>query len=92
MYKLQQGFQLSGKLNTKISPWELLEGHKNPAPLSLSYFGAVRVERKPPKYEEEYRLLLNHTHSLRKSPSHYLDPPPLPPEELEPPPMERKVL
>lgn len=33
-----------------------------------------------------FRLLLYHTHCLQKPVSYYLDPPNLPPEELEPPP------
>ncbi|KAH3741262.1 hypothetical protein DPMN_047984 [Dreissena polymorpha] len=32
------------------------------------------------------RLLLYHTHSLQKSVNYFLDPPVLPPEELEAPP------
>ena len=79
-----QGLQVSGK--QKVPNWDLLEGHKNPAPLSWSWFGAVRVERKPLKYEEQHRLLLYHSHNLVKPPEHYLEPPPLPPEDLEPPP------
>ena len=42
------------------------------------------MDRKPLKYEQEHRLLTSHTHSLQKPPSHYLDPPKLPAEELEP--------
>jgi len=38
-----------------VSPWEILEGHKNAGPLNLSWFGAVRLERKPLKYEEQHR-------------------------------------
>ena len=49
-----QGLQLAvGK--QKPSPWEILEGHKNPAPLSLAWFGAVKMERKPLMYEEQHR-------------------------------------
>lgn len=70
----------------KVSPWDLLEGHKNPAPLSWSWFWAVRMERKPLRHEESHRLLLWHTHSLKKPSSYYLEPPPLPAEDLEPPP------
>lgn len=69
----------------RVSPWDLLEGHKNPAPLSWSWFGAVRMERKPLWYEDTHRLLKYHTHSLLKSPAYFLDPPPLPPEDLDPP-------
>ncbi|GFV97760.1 mediator of RNA polymerase II transcription subunit 12-like protein [Trichonephila clavipes] len=80
----KQGLQVSQK--QKVSPWDLLEGHKNPAPLSWSWFWAVRMERKPLRHEETHRLLLWHTHSLKKPSSYYLEPPPLPAEELEPPP------
>jgi len=38
-----------------VSPWDILEGHKNAGPLNLSWFGAVRLERKPLKYEEQHR-------------------------------------
>ena len=70
----------------KISPWEVIEGHKNPAPISWSLFGAVRLEKKPLAHEEQHRLLMYHTHSLRQADSHYMQSPPLPPEELQPPP------
>ena len=33
-----------------------------------------------------FRLLLHHTHCLKKPDSYYLEAPPLPPEDLEPPP------
>ena len=36
------------------------------------------------------RLTLHHSHTLQKPASHYLDPPPLPPEDLEPPPEPKK--
>ena len=42
------------------------------------------MDRKRQKYEEEFRLLLHHTHSLKKPPSYYLSPPELPEEDLEP--------
>lgn len=57
---------------------------KNPTPLSWAWFGAVRLERRPLSSEDTHRLLKYHTHSLTRSPSYYLDPPPLPPEDLEP--------
>lgn len=61
-----------------------MEGHKNPAPLSWSWFGALKIERKPLWYEDTHRLLRYHTHNLQRSASYYLDPMPLPPEDLEP--------
>lgn len=68
----------------KVSPWDVLEGMKNPAPLSWAWFGAVRLERRPLACEDTHRLLKYHTHNLQKPVSHYLEPPPLPPEDLEP--------
>lgn len=64
--------------------WDLLEGHKNPAPLSWAWVGAVKMERRPLAYEETHRLLKYHTHSLVKPSSYYYEPLPLPPEDLEP--------
>ncbi|XP_070173165.1 mediator of RNA polymerase II transcription subunit 12-like protein isoform X2 [Littorina saxatilis] len=78
------GLQVGQKI--KMSPWEVIEGHKNPAPISWSYFGAIRLEKKTLTHEDQHRLLMFHTHSLRQPDSHYMEPPPLPPEELEPPP------
>jgi mediator of RNA polymerase II transcription subunit 12 len=75
----------------RISPWDLLEGHKNPAPLSWAWFGAVRLERKPLSYEDTHRLLKFHTHSLIKPASYFLEPPPLPQEDLIDPPAEKPV-
>ena len=68
----------------KISPWDVLEGHKTPAPLSWAWFGAVKHERKPMKYEEGFQELKRATIVLEKPKSYYTDPPPLPPEDLEP--------
>lgn len=45
-----------------ISPWELLEGVRNSGPLMLSWFGAVRMKRKPLKYDEQRRTIRFHTH------------------------------
>ncbi|KAM3835504.1 LOW QUALITY PROTEIN: mediator of RNA polymerase II transcription subunit 12-like protein [Vipera latastei] len=77
----KQGLQVSMK--QKISPWDLLEGNKNPAPLSWAWFGTVRIDRKVIKYEEQQQLLLYHTHPKPKPRSYYLEPLPLPPEEEE---------
>nr|DBA26085.1 TPA: hypothetical protein GDO54_010385 [Pyxicephalus adspersus] len=77
----KQGLQVSTK--QKVSPWDLFEGHKNPAPLSWAWFGTVRVDRKAIKYEEQHHLLLNHTHPRPKPLSYYLEPLPLPTEEEE---------
>ncbi|XP_038607696.1 mediator of RNA polymerase II transcription subunit 12-like protein isoform X2 [Tachyglossus aculeatus] len=77
----KQGLQVSTK--QKVSPWDLFEGHKNPAPLSWAWFGTVRVDRKVIKYEEQHHLLLYHTHPKPKPQSYYLEPLPLPPEEEE---------
>lgn len=79
----KQGFRLHEK--QRVSPWEILEGHKTVAPLSWAWFGAVRIERKPLRHQEVQRLLRHHTHSLQKPASYFLEHPALPPEELEPP-------
>ncbi|XP_014477352.1 PREDICTED: mediator of RNA polymerase II transcription subunit 12 [Dinoponera quadriceps] len=78
----KQGLQVSD--SQRVSAWELLEGHKNPAPLSWAWFRAIRLERKPLTYQNAHKLLRYHTHSQIRPASHYLDPPPLPPEDLEP--------
>ncbi|XP_071052506.1 mediator of RNA polymerase II transcription subunit 12 isoform X3 [Onthophagus taurus] len=75
---------LSVSDHQKVSSWDVLEGMKNPAPLSWSWFGAVHIQRQPLACEETHRLLKYHTHSLTKPSSYYLEPPPLPPEDLEP--------
>ncbi|XP_072852174.2 mediator of RNA polymerase II transcription subunit 12-like protein isoform X3 [Pogona vitticeps] len=77
----KQGLQVSMK--QKISPWDLIEGNRNPAPLSWAWFGTVRIDRKIIKYEDEQHLLLYHTHPKPKPRSYYLEPLPLPPEEEE---------
>ena len=46
----------------EISPWDILEGVKNNGPLMLSWFGGVRVKRKPLRFEEQRWLLRFHTH------------------------------
>ncbi|KFP64205.1 Mediator of RNA polymerase II transcription subunit 12-like, partial [Cariama cristata] len=79
--KQARGLQVSTK--QKVSPWDLFEGHKNPAPLSWAWFGTVRVDKKVIKYEEQQHLLLYHTHTKPKPRSYYLEPLPLPPEEEE---------
>ncbi|XP_069936794.1 mediator of RNA polymerase II transcription subunit 12-like protein, partial [Cherax quadricarinatus] len=78
----KHGLQAAEK--QKLSPWDILDGHRNPAPLSWAWFGATRLERKPLKYEEAHRLLRFHTHTVTKPVAFYLEPPPLPPEDLEP--------
>lgn len=78
----KHGLQMTDR--QRVSSWDLLEGMKNPAPLSWAWFGAVRLERRPLACEETFRLLRFHTHNLQRPASHYLDPPPLPPEDLEP--------
>ena len=80
----KQGGGLVISKKERVSPWEILEGHKNLAPFNLAWFGAVRIERKPLKFEEQHRLLLYHTHATKRPASYYLEPPVLPPEILEP--------
>lgn len=55
-----------------INAWELLEDNKHAGPLNLAMFGAVKIERKPPRYIEESLRLLHHTHQKRKPLSYYL--------------------
>ncbi|KAH9370579.1 hypothetical protein HPB48_002490 [Haemaphysalis longicornis] len=77
----KQGLQVSEK--QCVSPWDLLEGQRNPAPLLWTWFGAMRLERKPRSEEVPRSSLLWHTHAaLAKPPSYFLEPPPLPPEDL----------
>lgn len=49
----------------EISPWDILEGVKNSGPLMLSWFGAVRMKRKPLKYIDQRQLVHFHTHQKR---------------------------
>ena len=53
-----------------------MEGSKNPSPLSWAWFGAVRIERKPLRYEQDFRRLLHHTHPRRRPLSYFLNPSP----------------
>ena len=46
----------------EISPWEIIEGIRNSGPLQLSWFGAMRMKRKPLKYVEQRRLVRFHSH------------------------------
>ncbi|CAG5095064.1 Similar to kto: Mediator of RNA polymerase II transcription subunit 12 (Drosophila melanogaster) [Cotesia congregata] len=78
----KQGLQVGDA--QKITAWELLEGHRNPAPLSWAWFRAVKMERKPLTYQNAHKLLRYHNHSQLRPASHFLEPPPLPPEDLEP--------
>lgn len=78
---VMQGLQVWEK--QRVSPWEIIECQRNPAPLSWAWFGAVKMERKTLRYEDTHRLLKFHTHGLVKEPSHYLEPVPLPQEEID---------
>ncbi|KAK6194758.1 hypothetical protein SNE40_000324 [Patella caerulea] len=80
----KQGLQVAQKI--KISPWEVIEGYRNSASIAWANFSAIKTEKKALRYEDQFRISLYHTHSLRQSDSYYLEAPPLPPEELEPPP------
>lgn len=68
----------------KVFSWDILEGHKNPAPLAWPWFSGRKSERKQLKYEEQFRQLLHHQHNLKQSDSYFLESPPIPPEDLEP--------
>lgn len=48
-----------------VCPWEILEGVKNSGPLMLSWFGAVRMKRKPLKFEEQRHLVRFHAHQTQ---------------------------
>lgn len=48
-----QGLRLTDK--QRVSSWELVEGGRNPAPLSWAWFAATKVERKPLTYENAHR-------------------------------------
>ena len=78
----KQGLQVAEK--QKVSPWDILEGHKNPAPLAWSMFQAIKTERKPLKYEEAFQNMKYMKNTLLKPSSYYLEEPPLPQEDLEP--------
>merc|ERR1719336_3286849 len=78
----KQGLQVAEK--QKVSPWDILEGHKNPAPLSWHWFQAVKTERKAMKYEEAFQNMRYMKNTLLKPASYYLEDPPLPQEDLEP--------
>ncbi|KAK4337263.1 hypothetical protein RND71_043261 [Anisodus tanguticus] len=75
----KQGLQVAEK--QKVSPWDLIEGHKNPAPLCWSWFGTLKIERKPLRGEENHHLLPWHAHLISKPTSHYLQQPQIPIEE-----------
>ena len=78
----KMGLQLSEKV--KISPWDILEGFKNPAPLSWAWFGSVKHDRKPLRMEEAFaELKYVNTASVEKKKEYFLEPPPLPQEDLE---------
>ena len=44
----------------------MIEGIRNYGPLSLMWFGAIKVDRKPPKYEEQWQLTQVHTHNTSR--------------------------
>ena len=71
----------------EISPWDILEGTKNSGPLMLSWFGALRMKRKPLTYEEQWRLVRFHTHQNRLQDmmykTHYVSLPDLTPVATE---------
>lgn len=46
----------------EISPWEIIEGIRNSGPLQPSWFGAVRMKRRPLRYLEQRKLVHFHTH------------------------------
>jgi len=38
-----------------VSAWDVIESSRNPPPLSWTFFGGVRIEKKPLKYEDQHR-------------------------------------
>ena len=76
------GLQMSEK--QKVSPWDLLEGFKSPAPLAWSWFGSVRHDKKPLRMEESFaELKYVNTSTLEKNRQYFVENPPLPQEDLE---------
>ena len=75
---------LYGLILFRIVDSIFFSGHKTPAPLSWSWFGAVKHERKPMKYEESFQELKHASIAMEKPKEYFTDPPPLPPEDLEP--------
>lgn len=67
----------------RVSSWELLEGQKNPAPMSWAWFGAVRMEKKLLRYDDAFHRLKFHSHHAVKSINHYMEPVPLPEEDID---------
>ncbi|XP_039264438.2 mediator of RNA polymerase II transcription subunit 12-like isoform X1 [Styela clava] len=81
----RQGLQVASK--QKITPWDIIEGLKISAPLSLPWYGAAKTERKELPYLIQQRLMMFHSHEEWQVPlEEYLKPPELPPEEEEKPP------
>lgn len=78
----KQGLQVAEK--QRLSPWDLVEGCKNSTPLCWSWFGTLKIERKPLRMEENYNLLPWHEHSIRKPTEYFLEDPPVPEESIEP--------
>lgn len=67
----------------KVNTWDMLESNsKNPAPLSWAWFGAIKMERRPLKYERSYHLLKYHAHNLTKPRSYYYEPLVIPPNDV----------
>ena len=50
-----------------------MEDSKHPAPLALSMFGAVRVEKQTLHYMDEVSQLIHHTHQQVKPLSYYVN-------------------
>lgn len=58
----KHGLQVARK--EKINSWEMIEGSKSATSICYSWFCAKKTERKRLRYEEQYRLLLRHKHTL----------------------------
>lgn len=83
---LSQGLRVQE--TKEISPWEIIEGIKGSGPFQLSWFGAMRMKRKPLTYFEQRRKVMFHTHqhqySRTSSQRHYVYLPEIPPADSIP--------
>jgi hypothetical protein len=72
--------------NKEISPWEIIEGVKGCGPFQLSWFGAMRMKRKPLTYFEQHKRVFPHTHQQEyfkmTSQRHYVYLPEVQPEAI----------
>ncbi|XP_055337250.1 mediator of RNA polymerase II transcription subunit 12-like protein [Paramacrobiotus metropolitanus] len=95
--KITTGFDVDKKpglrvsYKVKLNPWEVLEGFRNPFPMSWSFFRAIRTERKLLSSELQYRVAIWHTHPSPRPLEYYLESPHVPVEEDMPAPEKMVV-